>query len=482
MPPMVSIDPTFLQGSSSQVPVLNTPAGPRLAAGSVVAGRYAIRAAVGEGAMGIVYQAADLSLGRQVALKLLRPELAQDPALAQRFTNEARLTAGLQSPHVVRVYDRGQLPTGEPFLVMEWLEGTSLERLLAERGRISIAEAVDLVVQACAGLSEAHAVGIVHRDIKPANLVVCVGATGRPLLKVVDFGISKLIFSGAALTHTGDNLGSPCYMSPEQATASADVDARSDIWSLGVVLFELVTGRRPFDGGSLAEVFAGILADPAPSPRALRPELDRGLEAVIWRCLEKDPARRFRDADALGQALTFYGSDGPRLRAPACWAAADDSLSSVPTRSSRGMWIGAALAIACVSLVTWSVLTQGEVWSRAGLDEALIDSQGSEAEAAGVETFSPRIELPRGIFAKKRTRDSAGPALRAEPERQIQTEASHWGQSADEWVIDDSLQNGIPVNDVWVRERRFYENGKLVDTESEVIEQPPPDAATEQEQ
>ena len=483
MSPTVSIDSTPLEpvaaGGLSQVPALTTPAEPRLAAGSVVAGRYAIRAAVGSGAMGIVYAASDLSLGRQVALKLLRPELARDPALSQRFTNEARLTAGLQSPHVVRVYDRGQLPTGEPFLVMEWLEGRSLERMLGDRGRMPIAEAVDLIIQACAGLSEAHAVGIVHRDIKPANLVVSTGATGLPLLKVVDFGISKRLLSGTALTHAGDSVGSPCYMSPEQATGSADVDARSDTWSLGVVLFELVTGRRPFDGGSLAEVFAGILAEPAPSPRALRPELDRGLEAVIWRCLEKDPARRFKDADALRQALTLHGSDGPRFRAPACWVAVDDPLSPVPTRSSRDMWLSAALAIACLSLATWSVLTQGEVWPRAGLDEVLIDSRAPEVEAP-VEAFSPRLELPRGVFAENRTRDSGGLALRAEPERQ--TEAAGWVRSADEWVIDDSFQNGIPVNQVWVRERRFYENGKLVDVEAEVIEQPPSGDATEQEQ
>jgi serine/threonine-protein kinase len=275
-------------------------------------GKYHVERVIGEGGMGMVVEARHSSLGTRYALKILMD--ADDPVLRERFLREAQASASLKSPHTVRVFDVGALPSGEPYLVMELLEGCDLHQLVAERGALPPAEAVGYVLQTCDALAEAHGRGMVHRDIKPANLFLCRGERGAGIVKLLDFGISKAgILAGSAprsLTETGSMLGTPHFMAPEQLVSSRDVDARADIWSLGATLFELLSGEVPFDGQHVAEIFAAVVRSPPRSLRALRPEVPAELERVVTRCLEKDPGDRYASVADLVRDLSPFHADG----------------------------------------------------------------------------------------------------------------------------------------------------------------------------
>jgi serine/threonine protein kinase len=205
--------------------------------------------------------------------------------VVQRFLREAQAAVRLKSEHVARVLDVGSLETGEPFMVLEYLEGTDLASF--PRSQLGIGGIVNLMLQACEALAEAHALGIVHRDLKPANFFLTRGADGAPLLKVLDFGISKAPSTGGQLTATQAVMGTPAYMSPEQMRSSRGVDHRSDIWSLGVVLYELLQGAPPFGGDTFSSMVLKVVNDPLPR---LTVRLPDGLDGVVYRCLEKDPA------------------------------------------------------------------------------------------------------------------------------------------------------------------------------------------------
>jgi eukaryotic-like serine/threonine-protein kinase len=275
------------------------------APGTVVGGKYRVEHLLGEGGMGVVLAAKHLELGTRVALKLLRgPRRGAHEA---RFFREAQAAARLESDHAARVLDVGRLDDGTPFIVMEHLSGRDLARLLRERGPLAIEAAAHHLLQACEALAEAHSLGIVHRDLKPSNLFLASRRDGSEVIKVLDFGISKWTRpehpGASSITGASAVLGSAWYMSPEQLRDSKRVDARTDIWSLGVVLFELVAGSPPFDGDSAAAVGARIAAS---EPRALRelvPDAPPALSSVILRCLAKDPAHRFPDVAALARAL-----------------------------------------------------------------------------------------------------------------------------------------------------------------------------------
>jgi serine/threonine protein kinase len=266
------------------------------AVGDVLAQKYRVESVVGRGGMGVVVAARHIQLGQAVAIKLLTlpaDEDRRDEAI-QRFLNEAQAAARLQSDHVVKIYDVGQLDGGLPFMVMELLVGVDLDTLLDERGALPEAEAVDYVLQACAGVAEAHQMGIVHRDLKPSNLFVTRRSDGLPLLKVLDFGISKQLTDPGSgqhvptFTNTRTLMGSPNYMSPEQIRDARRVDARADIWALGIILQELVTDAPVFHGESFPGVCAAIVADPPMPVRTMRPDVSERLEAIIERCLQKD--------------------------------------------------------------------------------------------------------------------------------------------------------------------------------------------------
>jgi eukaryotic-like serine/threonine-protein kinase len=270
--------------------------------GTVLQGKYQVGRLLGRGGMGVVVAARHLLLDTDVALKFL---LTTEPDVVERFSREARAAARIQSEHVGRVLDVGALPDGSPFMVMEYLAGEDLSRVL-ERGAISVTDAVDYLLQACEAIAEAHALGIVHRDLKPANLFLARRALGRSMVKVLDFGISRGGATASRLTLTGTGvLGSPQYMSPEQWMEARAVDARSDVWSLGVVLYEMIAGHRPFEGNSLAAIFTAIAhGAPPPLPASIPPAL---AEAVL-RCLEKDQTRRFSDVPSLAVAIAGFGS------------------------------------------------------------------------------------------------------------------------------------------------------------------------------
>ena len=274
--------------------------------GTVLDGKYQVGRLLGRGGMGVVMAAHHLLLDTEVALKFLT---ATEPELVARFSREARAAARIQSEHVARVLDVGALANGAPFMVMECLAGEDLSQILA-RGPLPHAEAVDYVLQACEAIAEAHALGIVHRDLKPANLFLTRRAHGRSMIKVLDFGISRGGARGMPTLTGSGLLGSPQYMSPEQWTDSRAVDSRSDLWSLGVVLYEMLAGRRPFDGESFPAIFTAIANDaPPPLPPGLVPS---GLEEAVVRCLEKEKSQRFQDVASLARAIGPFGSSASR--------------------------------------------------------------------------------------------------------------------------------------------------------------------------
>jgi eukaryotic-like serine/threonine-protein kinase len=308
-----------------------------VAPGDVVGERYVVGTCIAEGGMGVVCEATHIALGVPVAIKLIRPAFKDDLEFVQRFLNEARRAALLKSEHVARVHDVGQLATGEPYLVMERLEGIVLDAYLQRAGPLLPEDAVALALQVCDGLAEAHAQGVVHRDIKPGNLFLVHLPNGRINVKILDFGISKQVKDDApsTLTNRDKSLGSPWYMSPEQMMDSSSVDHRSDIWSLGVVLFELLTNQRPFDGATVPEVCAKVLTGGTPSARDLQPGIDLGLEAVVFRCLAKEPADRFPDVVALADALQPFSTaarhDATGYRS---WQPVGELLGSPQTRDN----------------------------------------------------------------------------------------------------------------------------------------------------
>ncbi|MDB4933139.1 MAG: Serine/threonine-protein kinase pkn3 [Labilithrix sp.] len=280
--------------------------------GDLVDGKYRIQTILGIGGMGVVVRAMHEQLGRSVAMKFLLPEMLRSTDIVQRFEREARATARLQNEHVIDVIDVGRLPSGEPFIVMEYLEGQDLAKLIAERaGTLGIDEIVDIMSQICVGVSEAHANGIVHRDLKPQNVFVITRRDGRRHIKVLDFGISKIAGDvGGALTRTSDVLGSPYYMSPEQLLATRDVGPSGDVWALGVILYEMLTGAVPFRGETLAQMMMRIIQSPhVPIPEA-RGDVPQWLAGLVDRCLQKDPAQRMPSVDALASALLARGA-GP---------------------------------------------------------------------------------------------------------------------------------------------------------------------------
>ena len=286
---------------------------PPVSHGELLVAKYRIEELIGTGGIGYVMSATNVGLEEKVALKFLRPEFLSNEEAVHRFTNEARLAAKIQHPHVARVLDIESSESTGPFIVMELLVGRDLNQVLHEEGALPTERAVDYVLEACAALSAAHARGIVHRDVKPDNLFLAQHQQGPDLIKILDFGIGKQTLRqgggrNPALFQTITALGSPSYMAPEQIRAAADIDGRADIWSLGCVLYELLTAHHAFDAPTLMQVCAVVLER---EPRALSAHVSgvpAELEAVIRRCLEKSPAARFATVDELALALRPFSS------------------------------------------------------------------------------------------------------------------------------------------------------------------------------
>jgi serine/threonine-protein kinase len=294
------------------------------AEGEILAGKYQVIELIGVGGIGFVLAATHIELGEKVALKFLRPDALANEEAVGRFAREARASVQIKSEHVARVFDVGHLPDGSPFIVMEYLEGKDLGAVLHERGALPIKLAVEYVLQACEALASAHASGVVHRDVKPENLFLNRPSQGVDMIKVLDFGISKVALTGSSfesrhpLAQTTMAMGSPTYMSPEQVRASHDIDARTDVWSLGCVLYELLTGQPAFDAPSLTQISAAILEAEPTSLRLACPMAPSGLEAVVKHCLAKHPAGRFQNVGELAIALYPYGSPRGQISVERC--------------------------------------------------------------------------------------------------------------------------------------------------------------------
>jgi eukaryotic-like serine/threonine-protein kinase len=281
--------------------------------GDVIADKYRVERIVGVGGMGVVMAVTHLQIGEPYAIKFLRPGSQRDPETVARFMREARAAVRIKSDHIVRVNDVGQLADGSPFILMEYLVGQDVADELKERGPLPVRDAVEYVLQACAGIAEAHALGIVHRDLKPSNLFLTRRSDGAGLVKVLDFGIAKAMDAdspSASLTQTSSAFGSPAYMSPEQVRSAKRVDFRTDVWSLGVILFELLTGTLPFDAETTAGLLAAIAADEPHRVRKYRPDVSEELDAIVRACLEKDVARRIHSVSELAQALEPFATGG----------------------------------------------------------------------------------------------------------------------------------------------------------------------------
>ncbi|WP_394833000.1 protein kinase [Pendulispora rubella] len=319
--------------------------------GAILLGRYRIRKVVGRGAMGVVLAARDEELDNDVAIKVL---VGMQDALSEpveRFMREARIAVKLKSDHVVRVMDAGTLETGTPFMVMELLDGSDL----ASAGPLPPMTAVDCVLQAIDAVAEAHTQGVIHRDLKPSNLFLAKRPGAPPIVKVLDFGISKArnLDGDPSLTTEESILGSPRYMPPEQFRSAKLVDERTDVWALGAILYTLLRGAPPFDGASIGEVFAAVLQEEPASLRAIPPEL----EAVVWRCLSKEPAQRYPNVAALAGALAPFGSGEWRRCVARAQTLLEDEPMSVPAGDPRPkpahwpMVLGIAVALGSLLLL-----------------------------------------------------------------------------------------------------------------------------------
>jgi serine/threonine protein kinase len=313
-------------------------------------GPYEVRDEIGGGAMGVVYQALDTRLGRAVALKFLRPHLGADDSAAERFRLEARTVGGLEHPNICTLHEIGEAEPGQLYLAMPLYDGETLQRRIA-RGPLPLEEAVGIAVQIARGLAKAHARTIIHRDIKPSNVLV----TGDGVVKILDFGIAKL--AGVALTGPSTVLGTLGYMSPEQAEGEP-IDHRTDLWSLGVVLYEMVAGRRPFPGDNLPAVAESILSgDPAPVS-SLRPEVPAELDRILATALGKTPAARYQSAQAFERDLLGLGLalDLPAGFTPSGSPPPVHHPAPSPRPGRRwGLVVGGALLAVAAALAVWAL-------------------------------------------------------------------------------------------------------------------------------
>jgi serine/threonine-protein kinase len=289
---------------------------PAVRPGDVLAGKYHVERVLGAGGMGMVVAARHVQLDQNVAIKFLLPHMLANPEAVARFSREAKAAVRITNEHVARVFDVGTLETGAPYMVMEYLDGLDLGEFLGQRGPLPIDQAVEFVLQACVAVAEAHSVGIIHRDLKPANLFCIRRPDGQLSIKVLDFGISKVADaadpSGLSVTKTTQLMGSPLYMSPEQMHSTKSADAQSDIWALGVITYQLLTGNVPFSGEAITEVAVKVATQPPPPLRSARGDVPPALEAVILRCLEKDKRLRFQNVAELAFALAEFAP--PRAR------------------------------------------------------------------------------------------------------------------------------------------------------------------------
>jgi serine/threonine protein kinase len=395
----------------------------RVKPGDVLGGKYRVERVLGSGGMGVVVAAKHIELGQRVALKFMLKEAMVDPSHAERFLREAKASVQLKSVHTARVLDVGKLRNGEPFMVMEYLDGRDLDEELRQKGPLPPHVACNYVLQSAEALAEAHGLGMIHRDVKLKNLFLTKTVDGRDLVKVLDFGLAKQTGVGGdvSLTATSSVFGSPQYMSPEQMRSAKDVDSRSDIWSLGVCLYELLTGRVPFDAGGVAEICAMVLKDPVPPPSRYVRGIPADLEAVVLKCLEKDPRIRFQTVAELAFALEAYAAeegsarrilhvmetaqkvDIPTMMSDPPMGAIDEgggrtmaafSSGAGTTRASRPPWILIGVSSGLFFAVVTLVITMAAMGKFAKKPTVAQGSASTQAVPSATEVAPPVPSLP----------------------------------------------------------------------------------------
>jgi serine/threonine-protein kinase len=392
-------------------------------AGTIVAGKYKVESLVGRGAMGSVWSARHMSLGRAVAIKFIHPQLTNSREALRRFQTEAKAAAKLKSRHVAQVYDDGVTESGQPYIVMEFLEGKSLEAAIRERGPLAPDEVIDIIREAAQALEVAHAAGVVHRDLKPDNIMLSRDPEAKRrgyTVKLVDFGIAKLLTDEAAVsgtTHAGSVLGTPHYMAPEALTSSSPVDTRSDVWSLGACAFAAMVGKVPFDGDVIGDIVLKVCAAPMPVPSTMRPEVPAGFDVWFAKACQRDPARRFATmkamSDALGDLDRLEAQGSPDLQygiRPVLPSVHDRVSIPMPPSSSRtrmlaGVVLGASLAVGALGLFVWKRTDEA--------NRAITDAAASAAASVNLENERRLEAADRAFWAAQSQQIEAGPPAAA---------------------------------------------------------------------
>ncbi len=342
--------------------------------GQVIEGKYRILRLLGEGGMGAVYEGENTAIQRKVAIKILHAAVAGNSDAVSRFEKEAQAAGRIGSDHITEVLDLGTLPNGDRFMVMEYLDGTTLSGRIQARGRLTPQECAPILVQLLEGLGAAHDAGIIHRDLKPDNVFLLKSKAGRKdFVKILDFGISKFNQlagdSGMSMTRTGSVMGTPYYMSPEQAKGAKEIDARSDLYSVGVIVFESITGQVPFNADTFNELIFKIVLETAPPPETLVPDLDPGFSNLVKRSMAREQGQRFQSAAEFQAAVVEWmqtgnvplfeeslttvgrgamGSHGGAPATPAPWSQTSTGDAPAPKKSSAGLVVGIAAAAVVV--------------------------------------------------------------------------------------------------------------------------------------
>ncbi len=421
----------------------------------LVAGKYKLTRLLGRGGMGSVWEGIHASLGSRVACKFIEPEYVDSVDAVTRFENEARAAASLKSKHVVDVYDHGVMPDGRPYIVMEFLEGEPLDKRIEKLGTLNMQQVATIVLQVSRALSRAHRVGIVHRDLKPENVfLVWDDEDQTDVAKVVDFGIAKFTdakSSGiSSATKTGSILGTPYYMSPEQARGLKNLDARSDNWSLAVIAYEALTGARPFDGEAVGDLLVRICTtDPTP-PSQINPSLPPALDDWVVRALNRDPNARFQDVTemaeqlitvaglpgrrTLGSALStddITGVDDPRRATVAAatqglgspkatsgaltHAALEQEVASPPLKKSNPLVLAAAAAGVLILVGGAFVMGGGDGTGEPASDSTALEEKGSSANAKIEEFADPNAKNAASPDVEALSPPTAAPPPPPEP-------------------------------------------------------------------
>ncbi|HVY27722.1 MAG TPA: serine/threonine-protein kinase [Polyangiaceae bacterium] len=406
--------------------------------GDLLAGKYRVEKVLGFGGMGVVVSAFRGDLEQRVAVKFLSQAAAERPDAAERFRREARAAAKIRSEHVARVLDVGTLDTGLPYMVMEFLEGNDIAEELRRFERLPITDAVEFILQAIEALAEAHAAGVVHRDLKPGNLFLAQRADGSRRVKVLDFGISKALSGSSveelSLTKTAALIGSPLYMAPEQMRSAKDVDTRADIWSLGAMLYEMLTGQPPYLGESIPQLCAALLHDEPIPLRQHRPEIPEGLEQAVLRCLMKDRNHRFPTVFELGRALLPFAMPDSRIhveRAERVLRVTDATISNLPPMTERNSLAQAQSSMPAISIpITPLAATPAAVmqpieptvnsWGQSGM----VNPPKRRGALVAIGLIAALIAAIGGLLAARASSssDAKGPAPAASPSLDAKSE------------------------------------------------------------